>query len=117
MIASAAKSVLSSAAAPRWGLVALAILFFGSLFYVRLHSFHKSIEVYAMDDVDAGEELEGGTRNTEKTAAFMLMAVVSLWCILTPSGARYEIRWLLLFYWRSIWRCVSRASPGLRIHR
>ncbi len=96
MIASAAKSVFSSAAAPRWGLIALAILFFGSLFYVRLHSFHKSIEVYAMDDVDAGEELEGGTRNTEKTAAFLLMAVVSLWCILTPSGAKYEIRWLLL---------------------
>lgn len=83
------------AVAPRWGLIALAIVFFGSLFFVRLHSFHKSIEVYN-DDIDAGEELEGGTRNTEKTAAFLLMAAAGTYCIIATSGARYELRWSLV---------------------
>lgn len=90
-----ANSSPSFAVAPRWGLIALAVLFFGSLFFVRLHSFHKSIEVYS-EETDAGEELEGGTRNTEKTAAFLLMAAAGAYCIIATSGARYELRWSLV---------------------
>lgn len=122
MIAAVAKSNFTSAVAPRWGLVALAILFFGTLFYVRLHSFHKSIEIYAMEEVDAGEELEGGTRNTEKTAAFLLMALVSIWCILTPSGGKYEIRWLLMLLLAThLAMCVASiswsANPPMSMRR
>jgi exopolysaccharide production protein ExoQ len=78
----------------RWGLVFIAAIFFGSLFFVRLHSFTKSIDVYA-EDLDAGEELEGGTRNTEKTAAFLLMAVAAVYCIFAISGARVDVHWTL----------------------
>jgi exopolysaccharide production protein ExoQ len=92
MIAHGVLSSSSTAATPRWGLIALAVIFFGSLFFVRLHSFQKSIDVYS-EDADAGEELEGGTRNTEKTAAFLLMAAAGAYCIIATSGARYELRW------------------------
>lgn len=95
MMATTANSLPAAAVHPRWGLIALAVLFFGSLFFVRLHSFQKSIEVY-MEDIDAGEELEEGTRNAEKTAAFLLMAAAGAYCVMTTSGARYGLRWGLV---------------------
>lgn len=94
-IASPGSMFSSSAISPRWGLIALAVLFFGSLFFIRLHSFDKSVNIYEMEDVDAGEELESGTRNIEKAAAFLLMAAAGGYCILSLSGAPYRLNWTL----------------------